>query len=207
MARPILILIGGGSGAGKTVIAEHLAATLGHHASAVVPIDAYYHNHPLATRETRAALNYDSPDAFDGSLLNTHIRELLAGHVVSRPIYDYRTHCRLSNTIRISAEEYLIVEGVLALHWPSLRELCDIAVFVTTNDELSLARRIKRDVNERGRSKASVRAQWKQTVRPMYIAHVEPTRQYANIVIDGADSIKTSVGTLLRHIHTGAIRL
>ena len=207
MARPTLILIGGGSGAGKTVIAQHLAATLGRYASAVVPIDAYYHNHPSAPRETRAAFNYDSPDAFDGSLLDTHVRELLAGHVVSRPTYDYRTHCRLSKTARISADEYVIVEGVLALHWPSLRELCEIAVFVTTTEELSLARRIRRDVDDRSRSEDSVRAQWKQTVRPMYIAHVEPTRQFADIVIDGADTIETSVGTLLRHIHTGNSRL
>ena len=206
MARPTVILIGGGSGAGKTMIAQHLARSLGQSVSAVVPIDAYYHDHPSLTHETHTAINYDSPDAVDFSLLDTHLHDLLAGRPVSSPTYDYRTHRRLNETAHMSARRYVVVEGLLALHWPALRELCDVAVFVTTTDELALARRIGRDVNDRGRTEASVRRQWEHTVRPMFLAHVEPTRRFADIIISGADAIKTSVGVLLRHIRARNIR-
>ena len=207
MPRPTLILIGGGSGAGKTVIAQHLADALGLSASAVVPIDAYYHDHPSVTPEAREAINYDSPDAFDVSLLDTHVCKLLAGGVVARPTYDYRTHRRLSKTTRISAERHVVVEGMLALHWPALRERCDVAVFVTTTEELALSRRIDRDLDDRGRSEKSVRAQWVQTVRPMHLAHVEPTRQFADVIIDGSDAVEASVAALLARIQaqTGGI--
>tara|TARA_B100000029_G_C17419461_1_gene903738 strand:+ start:86 stop:757 length:672 start_codon:yes stop_codon:yes gene_type:complete len=197
-----LILIGGGSGAGKTSIAEYLRNLLGQPLTSIVPIDAYYRDRRHMTLDDPLANNFDSPDALDYRLLNTHIRSLLTGQSIERPRYDYQTHRRREDTYWVSPKRYLVVEGLFALYWPTLRSQSNVTVFVTMGNKLGLSRRIRRDISERGGNEASIRSQWKDTVWPMYLNYVEPTRQFANLILDGTKSIEQSAKALARQIVT-----
>ncbi len=201
-SQSTLILIGGGSGAGKTSIAQHLSAVLGPTLTTVVPIDAYYRDRRHIKRDDPLAGNFDSPDALDYRLLNKHINSLLNGHSIERPKYNYQTHQRNEETQPVSPRKYLVVEGLFALYWATLRAQSDIAAFVTTSNKLALTRRLHRDIQERGGSEASIRTQWEDTVWPMYLTYVDPTRQFADLLIDGSASIEDSAERLLHRIST-----
>ncbi len=195
-----LILIGGGSGTGKTSIAQHLSAALGTTATSNVPIDAYYRDRRFMTRDDPLVNNFDSPDALDYRLLDMHIRSLLTGQSIERPKYNYQTHQRHEETCPVLPRKYLIVEGLFALYWPSLRAQANVAAFVEASNELALTRRIQRDISERGGSEASIRSQWENTVWPMYLTYVEPTSQFADLILDGTGSIEHSAKCLARHV-------
>lgn len=195
-----LILIGGGSGTGKTSITKHLCAVLGPTSTAIVPIDAYYRDRRFMTRDDPLVNNFDSPDVLDYGLLDLHIRSLLSGRPIERPRYNYQTHQRHKETYPVLPRKYVVVEGLFALYWPTLRAQSNVAVFVTTSNELALTRRIQRDISERGGSEASIRSQWEDTVWPMYLTYVEPTCQFADLILDGRESIEHSAKRLLRHI-------
>ena len=199
-AQSTLILIGGGSGTGKTSIAQRLSAALGTTVTSIVPTDAYYRDRRFMTRDDPLVNNFDSPDALDYGLLNMHIRSLLTGKSIERPKYNYRTHQRHEETCPVMPRKYLVVEGLFALYWPTLRAQSNVAVFVTANNELALTRRIRRDISERGGSEASIRSQWKDTVWPMYFNYVEPTCQFADLILDGTETIEHSAKRLVRHI-------
>ena len=203
MVRPTVIAIAGASGCGKTTLARRAAAALGPPHAAVVPLDAYYRDRPLATAEELAAANYDAPDAVDAALLRTHLGQLRAGHSIARPVYDFRTHRRTEATRAVQPGRYLVVEGILALHWPALRALYDTILFMRVDEATALARRMARDTRFRARSPASVRRQWETTVWPMFRRHVEPTARFADVTVDGAASIEACVDALLAHVRAG----
>ena len=203
MAPPHLIAIAGASGSGKTTLARIVAAALGPPDAVVLPLDAYYRDRPGATAEELDAVNYDAPDAIDADLLHAHLLQLRAGRSVESPVYDFRTHRRQRSTREVRPGRYLLIEGILALYWPGLRDLYDTRAFVRVDEKTALARRMERDTRIRARSTDSVRRQWVSTVWPMYVRHVEPTAAFADVTLDGAAPLDASVAALLAHVRAG----
>jgi uridine kinase len=179
----LIIGIAGGTGSGKTTLATRLAETLGSQCVTLIPHDAYYLDHPDLTFEERSRLNYDEPEAFETSLLVSHLQALSSGEPVERPTYDFSIHARSSRTVPLSPKPVVIVEGIMVLAIPSLREVFDLKVFVDTPADIRLSRRITRDVAERGRTVDSVCNQYLSTVRPMHEKHVEPSKLFADIIV------------------------
>ena len=178
----MIIGIAGGTGSGKTTLTRKLQETFGPDVS-VVYHDNYYKRHDGMTYEERASLNYDHPDAFDTPLMVEHLRQLLAGQTIQCPVYDYTVHNRSDQTIEIHPTKVIIVEGILIFENKALRDLMDIRIFVDTDADVRILRRILRDVKERGRSLDSVISQYLTTVKPMHEQFVQPSRQYADIVV------------------------
>lgn len=193
--------VAGGSGSGKSTLVARLGERFHEAGVCIVRQDDYYHDRSDLTLEERAALNYDHPDAVESGLLVEHVRLLKAGQTVSCPRYDFATHCRVGER-PLEPRRLTIVEGILVLHWPALRDLMDVRVFVDAPAGLRLERRIKRDVHERGRTEESVRRQFSETVQPMHEEFVEPGRQYAGWVIPGDRPWGREVEDLERHIAT-----
>ncbi len=182
MDNILVIGIAGGSGSGKTTLMKNLIARLGGKVT-VVSHDNYYKRHDDLTYEERCLLNYDEPDAFDTSLMVYQLDQLRHGYSIDCPVYDFTIHNRSNETVRIVPEQVIIVEGILIFQNKELRDLMDIRIFVDTDADIRLCRRIKRDVNKRGRSMESVLAQWQQTVKPMHEMYVEPSKKYANLIV------------------------
>ena len=200
MTHPYLIGIAGASGAGKTALAHRLAGRLADRPTPVIPIDAYYRDRAALSDEMRVALNYDEPKAIDVELLLKHLRCLAVGQAIKQPVYGFQGHTRADGTERVEPGRFVIVEGVLALHWPELLELLHTLAFIVANESTCLARRLARDMSERGRTEASVRAQWATTVQPMYARYAAPTRQLADVVVNGADAPEKNVTRILEHV-------
>lgn len=179
----IVIGIAGGSGSGKTTLADTLVSYFGENEVSILRHDNYYKRNDGLTYEERAKLNYDHPDAFDTELLCEHIRQLKAGRPIDMPVYDYSVHNRSEKTIRIQPNPVIILEGILILAEPRLVELMDFKIFVDTDADERILRRIIRDVNVRGRSLDSVIRQYRETVKPMHDQFVEPSKRKANIII------------------------
>lgn len=177
-----VIAIAGGTGSGKTTIARRIVEALPHHVT-LVPHDAYYRDNRHLTYEQRCQLNYDHPDAFDNDLFIEHVQMLKAGQAVERPVYNFATHLRDEATVRLEPHQIIIVEGFMVLETAALRNLYDLKVFVDTDADVRILRRIVRDMRERGRSLDSVIHQYLETVKPMHEAFVEPTKRYANVII------------------------
>lgn len=184
-----VIAIAGGTGSGKTSIANRIATEFPHHVT-LLAHDAYYKDNGHLSYEERAKLNYDHPDAFDNELFIAHLRELKAGRPIERPVYNFATHLREAGTVRVEPAHIIVVEGVMVLENPRMRELYDLMVFVDTDADVRILRRIIRDINERGRTLDSVIRQYLSTVKPMHEAFVEPTKRYANVIIpEGAHNL------------------
>lgn len=181
--RPLVIGVAGGSGSGKTVITEAIIAAAAPSQVTLLQHDAYYRHRPDLTYAERSEVNYDHPDSLETDLLVAHVRALLDGRSAEVPVYDFATHLRTDETISITATEVILVEGILVLAEPRLRDLMDLKLFVDTDPDVRLARRARRDVAERGRSIESVLDQWEATVRPMYLEFVEPSRRHADLII------------------------
>ena len=179
----IVIGIAGGSGSGKTTLADTLVSYFGENEVSILRHDNYYKRNDDLTYEERAKLNYDHPDAFDTDLLCEHIRQLKSGRPIDMPVYDYSVHNRSEKTIRIQPNPVIILEGILILAEPRLVELMDFKIFVDTDADERILRRIIRDVNVRGRSLDSVIRQYRETVKPMHDQFVEPSKRKANIII------------------------
>lgn len=183
MAVPkAVIAIVGGTGSGKTTIATKIVELLPHHVS-LITHDAYYKDNRHLSYDDRCGLNYDHPEAFDTELFVQHVRALKAGHAVERPVYNFSTHLREDYTVRVEPLDIVVVEGILILENPRLRSLFDLKIFVDTDADVRILRRITRDINERGRSLDSVISQYLETVKPMHEAFVEPTKRYADVII------------------------
>lgn len=194
---PLFIGIAGGTGSGKSTIAANLAAGLPSSAVSVLDHDAYYRDRSDLTDEQRAALNFDHPDALDTELLVRHLRELRAGRTVEVPRYDFRTHARLTSSRRVEPTPVIIVEGILVFVEQALREQLDIKIFVDTDADIRLMRRIRRDLEQRGRSFQSVRDQYYATVRPMHIEYVEPSKRWADLIVPEGGDNKVALDVLL----------
>ena len=180
--RPLFIGLAGGSGSGKTTIADEVVESLGEEV-AVVHHDAYYRHLPELTFEERARVNYDHPGSLETELLIEHLESLRSGQAIEQPVYDFSDHLRAAETIRVGPAPVILVEGILVLSEPELRSELDLKIFVDTDADLRLARRIERDITERGRSVESVITQYFATVRPMHLEYVEPSRRYADLII------------------------
>ena len=182
MDNILVIGIAGGSGSGKTTLMKNLIARLGEQVT-VLSHDNYYKRHDDMTYEERCLLNYDEPEALDTSLMVYQLDQLRHGQAIDCPVYDFTQHNRSNETIRINPERVIIVEGILIFENKELRDLMDVKIFVDTDADIRLCRRIKRDVNKRGRSMESVLKQWQQTVKPMHELYVEPSKKHADIIV------------------------
>ena len=182
MSERLFIGIAGGSGSGKTTLAERLAEHFGDRLS-LLRHDDYYKAQSSLTLEERATLNFDHPDAFDTDLLIQHLDELRTGRDIDCPIYNYSLHDRDGATRRVSATEVIVLEGILIFENPELLRRLDIKIFVDTDADVRILRRLKRDVSERGRSMDSVISQYFATVKPMHEAFVEPSKRNADIIV------------------------
>jgi len=182
MDNILVIGIAGGSGSGKTTLMKNLVQRFGDYVT-VVSHDNYYKRHDDMSYEERCLINYDEPAAFDTSLMAYHLDCLRHGEAIDCPVYDYTVHNRSNETIRIVPRKVIIVEGILIFENEELRNLMDIRIFVDTDADVRLCRRIKRDVNKRGRTLESVLTQYQQTVKPMHEKYVEPSKKFANLVV------------------------
>ncbi|MBI5508143.1 MAG: uridine kinase [Deltaproteobacteria bacterium] len=182
-ARPLVIGIAGGTGSGKSTVAANLAAGLPPQAAVIVDHDAYYRNHPDMPLEKRAGLNYDHPNALDNDLLLEHLDLLRGGKPVDLPIYDFVNHMRKTETRHLAPTPVIIVEGILVFVDERVRERLDIKIFVDTDADIRVFRRIRRDMESRGRTFQQVREQYYKTVRPMHLEFVQPSKRWADLII------------------------
>jgi uridine kinase len=180
---PIVIGIAGGTGSGKTTVANVLLRRVGAHRIAYVQHDAYYRDLRDLPPTQRAQINFDHPNSLESELMVEHILQLKAWQSVELPIYDFTTHSRTPRTIHVDPQLVILVEGILIFAEPALRKLFDIKIFVDTDADVRLIRRLKRDISERGRTTESVLNQYINTVRPMHLEFVEPSKRYADVII------------------------
>ena len=182
MEKSLVIGIAGGSGSGKTTLLKNIIGTFGP-AITVISHDNYYKRHDELTYEERCKLNYDEPAALETDLMVRQLEQLRRGEEISCPVYDFTFHNRSDETLLIKPERVIIVEGILIFENKDLRDLMDIKIFVDADADIRICRRIKRDVNKRGRSLESVILQYQETVKPMHEKYVEPSKKYADIVV------------------------
>jgi uridine kinase len=180
--RPLFIGIAGGSGSGKTTIATSVVERLNGEVS-LLQHDAYYLHQPDLDFAERTRVNYDHPSALETELLVEHLETLRQGVAIERPVYDFSTHLRSSDTVRIEPAKVVVLEGILVLSEPSVRSELDLKIYVDTDPDLRLARRLERDIDERGRTVDNVISQYFKSVRPMHLEFVEPSRRYADLII------------------------
>ncbi len=196
----ILIGIAGGTGSGKTTLANRLVENFGSNEVSILRHDNYYKRHDEMCYEERTKLNYDHPDAFDTDLLCEHIRALKSGKAIEMPIYDYSVHNRSDQTILVNPAPVIVLEGILIFAEPVLCELMDIKVFVDTDADVRILRRIVRDVKERGRSLDSVIDQYLTTVKPMHEQFVEPSKRRADIIIPEGGENEVALDMLIQRV-------
>ena len=194
----------GGSGAGKTTLVRGLVDRLGSDAS-VLWFDEYYHDLVHLDPAERAVVNFDHPDSLDVDLLVAHMAALLAGRPAEVPVYDFSTHTRTGRTRLVQPGPVVVVDGILVLAFPAIRECLDISVFVDAPAEVRLTRRLDRDVRERGRTPESVRAQFAATVTPMHEAFVSPCRAFADLVLDGQGDLSENLDLILDRLADVAV--
>ena len=183
MTSPLVIGVAGGTGAGKTTVAQAILDRVGCERVAFLQHDAYYRDLSHLPMEERRKVNFDHPDALENELLVSHLLTLRAGLPIDLPVYDFVTYTRLARTQRVDPKGVILAEGLLLFADPQLRELMDIKVYVDADADLRLVRRLNRDIQERGRSYESVIAQYLSTVRPMHLEFIEPSKRYADVII------------------------
>jgi len=201
MKKGILIGIAGASGSGKTLVANSIIESSGSDKAVIIQEDSYYKDLSDVPYKERVGRNFDHPDAFDHDLLARHLLQLLNGEAVSHPIYDYKLHTRSKETKTVRPGNLIILEGILIFSKAQLRELIDCRVFIDTPLDICFIRRLKRDIEERGRTVDSVIKQYTETVRPMYLQFIEPSKQYADILISGEVKNSESVDILITKIN------
>ena len=198
--RPLVIGICGGTGSGKTTVANRLSGALTGSGVLVIQQDHYYKDLSHLSAEDRARQNFDHPAAVDSELFIGHVKQLRAGRPVDRPIYDFTRHCRKSETVRLEPQPAILIEGILIFENPGLRELMDLKIFVDTDADLRFIRRLVRDIHERGRTFESVVEQYQTTVRPMHLEFVEPTKRYADIIIPEGGHNEAGINLVIQKV-------
>jgi uridine kinase len=181
--QPVVIGVAGGTGSGKTTVANEILQRVGADHVAYIPHDAYYRDLSHLSLHQRTQVNFDHPDSLETELLVEHLKALRAGHAVEIPIYDFTTHTRTQQTRSVEPAPVILVEGILIFAEPALRELFDVKLYVDTDADVRFIRRLRRDVEERGRSVESVCQQYLATVRPMHLEFVEPSKRHADVII------------------------
>jgi uridine kinase len=181
--RPLIIGVAGGTGSGKTTVANRILERVGAENIAYIPHDAYYIDLRHLPQQERAKTNFDHPNSLETPLFAKHIKQLRESEPVEIPVYDFTTHTRTTETLHIDPAPIVLVEGILIFAEPELRALCDVKLFVDTDADIRFIRRLRRDVQERGRTVESVIEQYLRTVRPMHLEFVEPSKRYADVII------------------------
>jgi uridine kinase len=210
MQRPVLIGVAGGTGSGKTTVATIIKSRFEGESVRIMHHDSYYQDRSELPMEEREKINYDHPSAFENVLLAEHLRELMDRRPVEMPIYDYASHTRLSETVNVQPVEIILIEGILVLADELLRSLMSIKIYIQADSDERFIRRLLRDMKERGRGADSVIEQYVETVRPMHLQFVEPSKRYADIIIPegghnavAMDLLITKIKDILRNSGNG----
>lgn len=200
--RPIVIGVTGGSGSGKTSVSRAILNALPNHSILLFEQDSYYKDQSHLSFEERLGTNYDHPLAFDTDLLIEHLKDLMHYKSIQKPVYDYEAHTRSEEVVHQDPKEVIILEGILILEDERLRDLMDIKVYVDTEDDIRIIRRIKRDIEDRGRSLDSVIDQYLSVVKPMHSQFIEPTKKYADIIIPEGGKNQVAIDLLTTKVRS-----
>ena len=207
MRTPIMIGISGGTGAGKSTIANRLQSLFPNCELVVIEQDAYYKDLGDLGIEERSRVNYDHPDALDNELLVAQLTALKNGQTIERPVYDFVTHSRKVTSVTVEPRPVVIVEGILLFGSPQLRDLLDIKIYVDTDPDIRVFRRIRRDMEKRGRTFEQIRMQYYTTVRPMHLEFVEPSKRYADLIIPEGNqgNLDIALGVIVERIRSAMV--
>ena len=209
MNNCIFVGVAGGSGSGKTTVAYNLIKAFKAEDAVLVEQDAYYKELKELPVDERALVNFDHPNSIEFDLIKEHLLSLKNGIPIDRPIYDFKTHSRKEEKIRINPSKIVIIEGILILSIPEIRDLLDVKIFVDTDADEMLLRRIERDINERGRTFESVKRQYLDTVKPMYLEFCEPSKRYADVIIPRGGENKIAINMIIaklkRYLSKGSL--
>jgi uridine kinase len=181
--RPLIIGVAGGTGSGKSTVARNVAQALHTESVAFIDMDAYYRNFAHLPLAERRKINWDHPEAFDWELLVGQLRQLAAGEAIEKPVYDFVSHTRGDTTVVVPPAQVVVIDGILLFSDTRVRDLCDVKVFVDADADIRLIRRIRRDMNKRGRLLDEIIEQYLTTVQPMHMEFVEPTKRYADVIV------------------------
>ncbi len=203
--KPLLFLVAGGSASGKSTVVQEVLDKAGLDDVLIIKHDDYYHDQSEIPLEERFKMNYDHPSSLDNNLLHDHLKALLAGQRVEKPMYDFVNHTRASQCETIEAKKVIIVEGILILENPKIRELSDMNIFVELDDDTRFIRRMLRDMNERGRSLENIIKQYETTVKPMFHRYVKPTKRYADVIIPNDQRHDKAVDLIVTKIKQSVI--
>jgi uridine kinase len=198
--KTLVIGVAGGSGSGKTTIARAIVEMLPPGACALLEHDCYYKDLAHLSFEQRAKVNFDHPDSLDNELFTAHIDALRAQRAIDKPQYDFTTHTRAKKSTRVEPAPVIVVEGILVLSDPQIRSRLDVKVFVDTDADIRVMRRIRRDIEHRGRTFAQVRQQYYETVRPMHLAFVEPSKRYADVIVPEGGENRVALELISAHL-------
>ena len=199
--KPIVFGVAGGTASGKTTVARSILDQVGAHRVAYLPHDAYYRDLSHLPLDQRAQQNYDHPDALESDLLARHIRELCAGRAIQLPVYSFADYTRKPETVTVEPAPVILVDGILIFAEPELRALMDIKIFVDVEADIRLIRRIERDTRERGRTLSSTIFQYLDTVRPMDLEFVQPSRRYADVILPGGGQNRVAIEMVVARLH------
>ena len=198
--RPFLVGIAGGSGSGKTTLANEISSNYDQKKVAIIEQDSYYINIPVINLKQKKKFNFDHPSAIDITLFEKDLKSLLEGKTINVPLYDFKTHSRLKEYSQLKPNHIIVVEGILVLHYPQIRELFSLKIFVDTPEDLRFNRRQKRDINERGRNEENIIEQYVNSVRPMHDKFVEPSKYFADEIILGENRPDEIIGSIIKKI-------
>jgi uridine kinase len=201
-ASPVVIGIAGGTGSGKTTVANVILKRVGKDHIAYLPHDAYYRELGDLPPDQKAAVNFDHPNSLESELMIAHIKQLKDGRSIELPIYDFSTHSRTGKTIRVEPHRVIVVEGILIFAEPGLRDMFDVKIFVDTDPDIRFIRRLTRDITERGRTTEKVIHQYLTTVRPMHLEFVEPSKRYAHVIIPEGGLNEVAMEMVIARIET-----
>ena len=200
--RSIFLGIAGGTGSGKTFIVDNLLSIYNSNNISVINLDSYYKDLSHMGHQDRVKQNFDHPDSIDIDLIISHLKQISDGNDVDIPIYDFSNHIRLKTTKTISQSNVIIVEGIFALHYMQLRKLYTLNVFIETSEDIRFQRRLSRDTKERGRTISSIKDQFESTVLPMHKKFIGPSKQFADLIIDGNSNIINIIRSIKEKIDT-----
>lgn len=200
MNLPVVLGIAGGSGSGKTTVLQQIIREFGSDPIAVLDHDAYYHDLSPLSPEERSQFNFDHPDALETDLMAEHLDRLIEGESIEKPVYDFTTHTRKDETETVEPRPVIMIEGILVLAESILEERMDIKIYVDAADDIRLMRRIRRDINERGRSIEGILRQYERTVRPMHLEFVEPSKREADIIIPRGGHNRVAIQMVMSRI-------
>jgi uridine kinase len=200
--KPLIIGIAGGSGSGKSTVARKVAEALSQSSVAFLDMDAYYRDFSHLPMEERKRVNWDHPESFDTGLFAAQVRDLCAGRSVDKPVYDFVSHTRSSRTERVDPADVLVLDGILLFVDEVMRGLCDVKVFVDADADIRLIRRLRRDVQKRGRTLDEVMKQYLETVHPMHLQFVEPSKRYADVIVPRGGHNTIAIEMIVAKIQT-----